>query len=316
MTDFVIGVMTDYTPKDIEPWVVSLCNSGFTGQKVMVTYNLPKETREVLENLGFNIWAVGREPNDGGFLYKPKHEFNICVDRFRDIPMFLDKLTTEKDRIVITDVKDVIFQDNPFKRLDEVREMEEQIYLSSESVTYENEPWGKNNLIKSFGEATYNKLANEEIWNAGVIAGRGQIFREFLTSIYMACGGKPNYIQGGGGPDQAALNVLTNFDVWEQKTLYFKDTKSWACQAGTTNDPTKNLNLTIDAKPVFDDYTYRSQITYKVVDRINKWVRPAMMTTRYCIVHQYDRVPEWNAEIKEKYTYNNLIVPVSVEGIK
>jgi len=38
MRDMVIGAMTGYEWKDIEPFVVSLERSGFDGHKVMIVY--------------------------------------------------------------------------------------------------------------------------------------------------------------------------------------------------------------------------------------------------------------------------------------
>jgi hypothetical protein len=61
----------------------------------------------------------------------------------------------------------------------------------------------------------------------------------------------------------------------------------WACQAGTVADPTKidsfRPNL-LEPEPVFKDGIVQ---TYK--------------GEPFCIVHQYDRVPEWKKFIKEKY---------------
>ena len=56
------------------------------------------------------------------------------------------------------------------------------------------------------------------IYNAGTISGKFDTMIDLFLNIYMVCQGTNPYIEGGGGPDQAALNVLLsscNFLTYE-----------------------------------------------------------------------------------------------------
>ena len=41
--DVAISTITKFYPKDIEPWVESLNQSGFDGKRMMVVYDVPQE---------------------------------------------------------------------------------------------------------------------------------------------------------------------------------------------------------------------------------------------------------------------------------
>jgi hypothetical protein len=69
--------------------------------------------------------------------------------------------------------------------------------------------------------------------------------------------------------------------------LYAKSEHGWACQLGTTADPTKLEQF----KPF-------------LLEELPKLDGDKVVTStglEYTIVHQYDRVPEWRELIEKKY---------------
>src|SRR4029078_11722697 len=105
MTDLVIGAVTHYTYKDIEPWVVSLERSGFTGKKALIVYNMNRYTAEKLVDKGFTLFAFNTDPYTLDFTYSESPKFNICVERFAHLWHFLNKIQEPIDHVIATDVK-------------------------------------------------------------------------------------------------------------------------------------------------------------------------------------------------------------------
>ena len=81
------------------------------------------------------------------------------------------RICYELKNVITTDVKDVIFQTNPSEWL-ERKLGYNRVNVASESIKYEDEEWGKNNLLKSFGQAIYDEHKENTIYNAGTIAGK------------------------------------------------------------------------------------------------------------------------------------------------
>jgi hypothetical protein len=87
--------------------------------------------------------------------------------------------------------------------------------------------------------------------------------------------------------DQAVFNVLIQTLPFRDVVQFARQRDGWACQAGTTVDPSKIESFRphlLEEEPDFiDGYVYTS--TGK----------------KFCIVHQYDRVPEWRKIIEARY---------------
>ena len=74
---------------------------------------------------------------------------------------------------------------------------------------------------------------------------------------------------------------------YKETSLYTKSETGWACQLGTTVDPSKLSQFKphlLEPSPIME-----------------KDVVTTSKGTPYYIVHQYDRVPQWRKVIEEKY---------------
>jgi hypothetical protein len=287
MKDIVIGAITNYNFEHVRPWVNSLDRSGFDGLKVLLCYNIDFETAEELAKRDYTIFAFEKDEENRKLVYN-KENFNICLERFAHIPYFLGKLSNPSQYryIIATDVKDVIFQSNPSKYLEE-NLIDQDILLSCESLRYKDEPWGKQNMYLSFGPFISESMLEKPIYNAGVIAGKFKPTLDLFTNIFLSCGGAPANVPGGGGPDQAALNILSHLHAYKNITQYSMSESGWAAQLGTTVDPNKIdsfKEFLLEESPILvDDLVCTSD------------GRP------HVIVHQYNRVPEWKDIIEKKY---------------
>lgn len=290
--DLVIGAVTGYKKEQLQYWVNSLNQCGFTGKKLLICFDIDPGTIRWLNDNQIGtceINGISKEPS-----------FSIVVDRF--LFYYLTLRDMEDVRYVVaTDVKDVIFQCDPSELLEEAmdlydyRDPECHFLLSSEELIYANEPWGANNLRLSF-PVHYDRLIKRQIVNCGVIAGRYEYFTDLCSQLYYMCGRSAPFIQGGGGPDQAALNVLMSQRIFRDYTRITHTCDAWAAQLGTTGDPHKLpsfLPHLLDTPPLIkEDGTVMSR-GYISCD----------IEKPFAIVHQWDRLaPHHVQKIKEKYS--------------
>lgn len=283
MKDLVVGCITNYNFDKIKYWVNSLDKSGYTGDKAMLCYNIDYDTCEELVKRGFTIFAFKK--NDEKRRVEYKDQFSIVVERFIHQWIFLKEFTGKYRYIVSTDVKDVIFQSNPSVWL-ENNIGNKKINVGSESIAYKDEDWGRNNLVRSFGDFIYDHNQNNIIYNAGTIAGEFDTMIDLFLNIYLVCNGTQHYIQGGGGPDQAALNVLLNTKTYRDVTNFCKSEDGWAAQLGTTGPQVYEKN--------------KEKLSENVPVVINGKVCTSDQKV-FTLVHQYDRIPEWKKIIESQY---------------
>ena len=286
MKDLVIGAITGYNFDAIEPWVNSLERSGFDGDKAMLCYNISFDVANELTKRGFKVFGFEQNEEDRLLEYT-KPGFNVVVERFLHMAFVLRELDTKYRYIISTDVKDVIFQRNPSEWLEENDSGSNKVVAASESIGYEQEDWGNFNLFRSFGIQIYHTFRNRIVSNAGVMAGDFEYMLDLYMQIKLLCDAAPaHYIEGGGGPDQAAYNVLINSHPWKELTLTAKSEDGWAAQLGTTGP--------------------------QIQDRYGKFITEPLPTIKdgivctstgepFYIVHQYDRVPQWKNDVLARY---------------
>jgi hypothetical protein len=288
--DLVIGAITGYKWDQIKYWVNSLDRSGFAGVKAVIAYNIDYDTLEELQKRNYAILAFTKDDTNRRVTY-PNKDFAIVVDRFLHYYLMLDNADNrEKIRYVVaTDVRDVIFQANPSLFLNTMELRAIQLLMSSEGIAYQHEPWGANNLLQSFGPIMYDRHKENTIINCGVLAGRFDTFMGLAKSVYLLSHGTVQHVPGGGGPDQAALNLLLSTPIYDHVTEIATHTQLWAAQLGTMMDPNKITAY----KPYLTEPT-------PVYNPKTEWVENATGTP-YTIVHQWDRVPEVKEMVERFY---------------
>lgn len=283
MKDIVVGFITGYSFDKIAPWVNSLDRSGFEGTKAMICYNVDYDVVEELTKRGYTIFAFKR--NDINRRFEYKQDFSIMVERFLHLWYFLQQFKGQYRYIITTDVKDVVFQSNPSTWL-EKNIGDKKINAACESMYYKDEEWGNHNLLKSFGPLLHGAYKDNLIYNAGVISGEFNTMLDIFLNIYMMCQGTSPYIEGGGGPDQAAWNIVLGMETYKNVAKYTMSEEAWAAQLGTTGPQIagKYGARLVEKSPILVDNTV-----------CNSSGEP------FAIVHQYDRVPEWRNIIEKKY---------------
>lgn len=281
MKDLVIGAYTNYDWNKIKYWVNSLNQSGFNGHKLMIVMNSDKQTVKKLTESGFTVIAFNENENE--YFYKDT-KIPVHVERFFHIWDVLSKVKEEIRYVITTDVKDVIFQENPSNRLEELLAFQSKYNLvaSSESMRYMDEPWGNQNLLETFGPYFHERYKSNLIYNVGVVAGNYEYVRDLCLNIFQMSVNRPIPIV-----DQAVYNFLLWQKPWSETTLKLDSESGWAAQLGTTMDPKK-----LDS--------FKPMLTEPSPVMINDVVKTNGLNP-YCIVHQWDRVPALYDTIERKY---------------
>ena len=283
MNDLIIGCSTNYDWSKLKYWINSINKSGFKGEKVMLLMNCDKDTVQKIHDAGFSVIGF-RQDNEGNLVYQSS--IPVHVERFLHIHNFLK----DKDYryVITTDVKDVVFQKNPSTWLENNLTDKEDLVFSSESIKYKDEPWGRENLTQCYGQGIYEDFKNNTIFNVGVLAGRGYAMRDLVLQLFLNCINRPIPIV-----DQAVFNVMISRHPYLERSMYTVSEDAWACQLGTTADPSK-----LDSFKPF------------LLEPLPKLEGDKVVTSEgieYTIVHQYDRVPEMKSYFDEKYSIVNVL---------
>jgi len=277
MKDLIIGCSTNYDWSKLKYWINSINQSGFEGEKVLILMNCDRETVIKVHDAGFKIIGFDQDENKNLYYSSP---IPVHVDRFIHIYNFIRGYGPFR-YVITTDVKDVIFQKNPIEYI-EKNIGDKNLIFSSESMFYKDEPWGNQNLLETFGQAIYNHYVTNEIFNVGVLAGKGEAMKHLAMSIFDSATRRPISIC-----DQSTFNFMISMHPYLDTSLYTRSEDGWACQLGTTKDPSKIerfKSYLLEPEPLMENeiITTSKQIPYH-------------------IVHQYDRVPEWRKIIEAKY---------------
>ena len=267
--DLIIGAFTNYNFNQLRPWVESIEECGFKGDKVMVVGNHSPETLHELEKRNFFLVDM------------PKLNIPVHVLRFLAIYDYLKDVDLHYRYVVTTDVKDVYFQTNPIDWLEENLKFK-KLVAGSEGMLYKDEPWGNDNLFQTYGTYVHELFKNNKIYNVGTIGGDAEYVKDLVFNIFTNATNRPIPIV-----DQAVYNVLLQTQPYKDVTLFADQWLGWACQAGTTVDPSK-INAfrpyLVEKEPIFKDGKVLTSLGHP-----------------FSIVHQYDRVPEWKQFVMEKY---------------
>lgn len=289
MKDLVITAVTNYSFRQIAPWVNSLERSGFQGLKAVVAYNLNGEAVKELSRRGFLIFGESQDPTTQTITYH-KQKFSVVVDRFLHYYHFINVLREQFDirYVIATDARDVIFQKNPSDYISSIEDPIHRLLLSSEGIAYKDEPWGRNNLIESYGPMFYEQHCNYGIINCGVLAGDLPSFLALSKIVFLISSATKQDVPGGGGPDQAALNLFLANPMLSSKKEITTHRGTWAAQLGTMMDPNK-IN------------SYRPYLTDPEPKLVGDYVVNSSGEP-FTIVHQWDRVPEVRVMVERRYS--------------
>lgn len=172
----VIGLAAHYGVAELAPFVSSLRRSGYDGDVILLTYGCTADTAAFLRAnrvrmLPFNSLAAMPMSMNSSRMY-------------RYLDWFIELFLNESDqlpygRVLLTDVRDVVFQGDPFTRTPSGRV---EFFLESDRLIG-NCPINRDWMERAYGAAVAQELANRPVSCAGTIMGAPDGLLEYL--IYM-----------------------------------------------------------------------------------------------------------------------------------
>jgi len=261
----ILGCITKYKPEDIKPYVESIEQSGYSGKKIMMVYDVPQETIDYLKSKGWE-------------LYGNQLQQHIILQRFRDIYKLLESFPNEI--IIWTDVKDVIFQIDPTTWIEQNKT--KPILAFSECITFKDDEWACVNSGTSF-PMEWEWLQHLPSYCAGTIVGDSEYLRDLFISIYRWSLTTSNPEQLS---DQAAYNVLINLSQFKDIVQKVEQEEGFVTQLGTV----------LVKKDHFGDKLLEPT---PLVD--SNFIVKNQKGEVFPLVHQYDRIPQFKEFIYKKY---------------
>ena len=269
--DLIIGAFSNYGWQEVKAWALSAKDviNRPDVRFIALTYNAKQDAIDNLKSIGFEVYESE--------LATMEYVHN---QRFRDIHYLLSQFCSEDltRNIICTDVRDVIFQADPFIKVKDLGD----VYTIGENVSFANEDWNHKNVELNYPSLYKHEVHKDnETCNVGVIGGRYPPFKEFCFLLYSLISQKSGAEMYA---DQAALNLLHSVYNYNKLTVY---TGTDFCFHQGTNRPVWNSQNLREQAIV----TAKGDVIYNSVDE----------STLVPIVHQYDRNPALKTIIESKY---------------
>lgn len=185
------------------------------------------------------------------------------------------------DLILVTDVFDVMFQNNPFSKWDLNNY---DVFVSGEGVEVCQEPWNFDNIQKIFPHEITNCL-NQEIICSGIIGGKKESLIILYDKMYQLCeiGQNDHNIK-----DQAALIVMVANNQIEKLKIFNLD-DGWAMHCAVAG-PTQ----------FFESWGFKNNLKYGI-PKLDFDVVKTNNGQVFDMVHQFNRIPDWHNIFNKKY---------------
>lgn len=253
----VIAPALGYGPRDVKAFLASLraCHDG----PVAILTDQPTLLGPLLERFQADCLQPSASP---GYVPHP------VTARFAESLMALD-LYPEADTVLLSDVRDVLFQANPFDPMP--RRL--QFFVESEPMTLAQHGSNLRWLQAIVGAELAGTVADRPCVCAGTILGPRAGIVRMIRQMMLVLSIPRKAVPAGFGADQATLNLLAHLDLIGEADII--PNRRHVLTLGKTNLDAVSL----DARGV---------------------IRNADGSAS-AIVHQYDRHAAINAAITERY---------------
>lgn len=289
--DLIIAAASRYTFEKCSLWANSIRATQFSGDVAVVATDVTAETVEDFRRAG--VHPVIYSPTDESGNVLSFSDDAPHVERFRLIARYLRESANKYRFVIMTDIRDVVFQSDPAVWLEKNIEGR-RLVLSSEQVRYYQEPWGEQNIRETFDPWIYKYLLHKEIYNVGVVAGYCEYVADLSAHIYEMSANRRIKIV-----DQAVFNYLIHTTPYRDECLYTRPKDGWALQMGTLKE-----TLNGGWGSFVSYYSSRPQ-ELSVLNVEDPEVTGGRFYNKtgdlFCIIHQYDRVPAYAALVERQF---------------
>lgn len=223
--NLVLGAIRGYTFEQIRPFVVSLKRTAFDGDVVLLWNNVSSETLDALEDHGVELvhfsyrgsgalnswsrfWPVISKivrPISGSALARNilKAILPLQTSRFFHYHDYLLAHKADYNNVLITDVRDVMFQADPFVNCHDgllAFEEGEQTLIADEKMF--NAKW----IEQLFGKGALEKIGSHPVLCSGTVMGSVEAMINYLVQFESLLTRARDV--GMGGSDQGVHNYL------------------------------------------------------------------------------------------------------------
>ena len=255
----ILGLAAGYHYGDVRPFLLSLDRVGYTGRRVLFVSETTRDLERMAEH-DVTIILLKRSEELAHVPYNALRYF-LYLD-------FLKQYVEPFERILISDVRDVVFQRDPFgfSWLDGIN-----CTLEDRRVSIGQCPHNAHWIRGHQGESALESVAEKTISCSGTTVGDHKGMMQYLTALTSRL---IPYIEGErmAGYDQGVHNVMVHTDVLENITLH------------DNHGPIITLGYT-KGEPALDDEGF-------VLNEAGE---------RAHIVHQYDRKPNLFKAIRARF---------------
>jgi len=154
----ILGLAAGYGESELAPFVLSLRESGYRGDTVLFTCDLSPAATRFLAAHGIAHQA---------FESLPLLPMGYCGARNFRYLEFLRGAASEYGRIMLTDVRDVVFQNDPFAHVG----LADLYYFLESDSTIGGCPVNSEWMCKAFGASSLAAAAESPVSCAGTVAG-------------------------------------------------------------------------------------------------------------------------------------------------
>ena len=278
--NLVLTILHGYTYPFIEPFIKSFIRAKVDAELVIFTSEtISPSLRGILVKKGAVLidFDSKRPLENVASHLKENLSVSISLNNYRFI-LFLEYLIKNKnlyETVILTDIRDVIFQNNPFKEF-----QKKAIYFFLE---------GEEGLPITFRTSKQN-----HIWS---VEANGEEFTESILDKSVSCAG----VTAGD------IGEIINYLEYMRISLSGRDELKWGIDQGIHNGyiylkGKSNIVLSGNESPIVCTLgvceKFKLNDTIEFVTKTNKV---------YSVVHQYDRIRGLNAIIRKKYIGIRLI---------
>lgn len=192
---------------------------------------------------------------------------------------------SDADLFLITDVFDVLFQSDPFSKMDLDNY---DVFISREGILVCEEPWNADVINKVFPDET-SSCMQTEIVCSGIIGGKREALVKLYDKLDYMC---ENSLNGHNIKDQAALIIMVKNNEIDRLKNFSLD-EGWAmhCQSA---GPTQ----------FFESWGLKNSLIrkgYGIPELREDGIVYTQSGIKYDMVHQFNRVDEWKKIITKEY---------------
>lgn len=190
MSNLILGTVKNYNYDQISPFLDSLAAVNYTGEIVLFVSGISRRTASRLLERGIKlIYFTDYYPFLSGYdevlleLGLPaKYDLplSLCTTRFVLYYLYLNRLSGKYNRIMLTDVRDVIFQKDPFAFADN---NQLSVFLEDDKHRIVDCPHNSKWIKQSFGEETYEQIKNKNISCNGIVISPIEPLLDYLKKM-------------------------------------------------------------------------------------------------------------------------------------